>query len=160
LNARLRVRAALRICGALASAGVAALTSAAVQAANATPFAAPTQQVLPSSSGSLLRVTFALLLVLAAVLGAAWLARRVRGFSAGNSPSIQVLSQLSLGARERAVLVRVGTQQLLLGVAPGSVRTLHVLEQDATAGMQQVPSPPTAPQPPSFKSLLLKSLGK
>jgi flagellar protein FliO/FliZ len=41
---------------------------------------------------------------------------------------IAILSGVSLGPRERAVLLRVGNTRLLVGVAPGRVQTLHVLD--------------------------------
>ena len=125
----------------------------------AAPFAAPTQVATTNSSSGLLRVVIALLLVLGAVIAAGRLARRVRGMSGGGSSVLQVLGQLSLGARERAVLIRVGERQLLIGVAPGNVRTLHVF--DELLPVTQTNSPPGAAiDSPSFKSILLKSLGK
>jgi flagellar protein FliO/FliZ len=136
-------------------------------AASATPFAAPVQPAVPSAAGGLLRVTVALLVVLAAVLAAAWLARRMRVIGGGgSSSSLELLAQLPLGTRERAVLVRVGDRQLLLGVAAGNVRTLHVLEPQAqAANAASVPQPGEAGASdsagrPSFKALLLKSLGR
>lgn len=134
-------------------------------AASATPFAAPVQQLPPSPAGGLLRVILALLVVLAAVLAAAWLARRMRSFSGGGGSSLELLAQLSLGARERAVLLRVGDCRLLIGVAPGNVRTLHVLEKSTPLEVASTPPSGAAPagegaDRPTFKSLLLKSLGK
>src|SRR5579863_4889429 len=136
-------------------------------AAAATPFAAPVQPAVPSPAGGLLRVTVALLVVLAAVLAAAWLARRMRAVGGGgSSSSLELLAQLPLGTRERAVLVRVGDRQLLLGVAAGNVRTLHVLEPQAAAMHAAPTAPPGDADPaasaarPSFKALLLKSLGR
>jgi flagellar protein FliO/FliZ len=68
-----------------------------------------------------------------------------------------VLAELPLGQKERAVLVRCGATQLLLGVAPGRVSTLHVLaepiETESTAGTPAVTKP-------SFHSFLMRSLGK
>jgi len=135
-------------------------------AAAATAFAAPVQQAAPSPTGGLLRVVLALLVVLAAVLAAAWLARRMRSFSGGGGSSLELLAQLPLGARERAVLLRVGDCRLLVGVAPGNVRTLHVFEKSSP--LQVAPAPQAgesamsegATARPTFKSLLLKSLGK
>jgi flagellar protein FliO/FliZ len=46
---------------------------------------------------------------------------------------MRVIAGLPLGARERAVLVQVGNQQILLGVAPGRVQMLHVLESPVAA---------------------------
>ena len=134
-------------------------------AAAATPFAAPVQQPVPSPTGGLLRVLLALLVVLAAVLAAAWLARRMRSFSGAGGSSLELLAQLPLGARERAVLLRVGDCRLLVGVAPGTVRTLHVFEKSASLDIGSPPQSGAAPVSEgaarlTFKSILLKSLGQ
>lgn len=167
MNATVRSCAVRRAWLSLGSLMASAAASRMLYAASAAPFAAPLQQSTPSSAGGLLRVVLALIVVLAAVFAAAWLGRRMRAFSGGGAhSSLEMLAQLPLGTRERAVLVRVGDRQLLLGVAPGNVRTLHVLEPAAAA-------PRAAPAPennepatdssaigPAFKALLLKSLGK
>jgi flagellar protein FliO/FliZ len=103
-----------------------------------------------------LRVTLAMVLVLGALLAAAWLARRVRGVGGASSSGLTVLAQVSLGTRERAVLLRVGAFQVLVGVAPGNVRTLHVTDAVAEPDV----AGPAEIAPPTFKSMLLKSLGK
>ena len=41
---------------------------------------------------------------------------------------MRVVSALSVGMREKVVLVQVGEEQLLLGVAPGRVNVLHQFE--------------------------------
>jgi len=41
-----------------------------------------------------------------------------------------------MGTRERVVLLQVGETQLLLGVAPGRVQTLHVLDKPLDSGKQ------------------------
>jgi flagellar protein FliO/FliZ len=133
-------------------------------AAAGTPFAAPVAQSAPSTTGGTLRVTLAMILVLGAVMGAAWLARRLRGVSGVSTSGLEVLAQVSLGARERAVLIRVGECQVLVGVAPGNVRTLHVVEPSADAALPATEACAAlvseGAQRPTFKSLLLKSLGK
>jgi flagellar protein FliO/FliZ len=136
-------------------------------AISATPFAAPVQQVASGSAGGLLRVVVALIVVLAAVLAAAWLARRMRAFSGGGGgANLEMLAQLPLGTRERVVLLRVGDCQVLIGVAPGSVRTLHVLQApslpaaDAATAHADAVQASDAVARPTFKALLLRSLGK
>src|SRR5947208_97377 len=96
------------------------------QAEAARPFAAPAavNTVTPSGVGSLGQVTLALGVVLAFIFGAAWLMRRMRGFRKPNGAALDVLADLPLGQKERAVLIRCGSVQLLLGVAPGRVNTL------------------------------------
>lgn len=85
---------------------------------------------MPSTDvGSIVQVMLALLVVLALILGMAWLLRRVGGFQRGGSGAIRMLGGLSMGQRERVVLVQVGETQILLGVAPGRVQTLHVLDK-------------------------------
>jgi flagellar protein FliO/FliZ len=169
VRSRLLLNATARSCAQrIALSGLLTLSAAsrALYAASATPFAAPVQQSATGPTGGLLRVILALIVVLAAVLAAAWLARRMRAFSGGGgSASLEMLAQLPLGSRERAVLVRVGDCRVLIGVAPGNVRTLHVLGP-AALPLAEVPTA-DAPMPandaaarPTFKALLLRSLGK
>lgn len=47
---------------------------------------------------------------------------------AGAQQAMRVLAELPLGLGAKAVTVQIGSKQLILGVAPGYVRTLHVLE--------------------------------
>lgn len=143
---------------------VAMLTTGALAHADAArPFAAPSaiQQVTPPGAGSLGQVTIALTIVLAFIFGAAWLTRRMRGIGKTSTAALDVVAQLSLGQKERAVLIRCGSTQILLGVAPGRVNTLHVL----APGECPLPDPPPATgggqqTKPSFKALLMRSLGK
>jgi flagellar protein FliO/FliZ len=125
-------------------------------AAESLPFAATTAQSAPSPMAGTLRVTVAMVLVLGALLAAAWFARRVRGAGGASSSGLTVLAQVSLGTRERAVLLRVGAFQVLVGVAPGNVRTLHVIDGIAEPDV----AGPAEIARPTFKSMLLKSLGK
>jgi flagellar protein FliO/FliZ len=122
-------------------------------------FAAPTApaHAAPSVVGSLGEVTFALALVLAAVFVAAWLLRRIRGYGRGAGNTLDIIADLPLGPKERAVLLRVGKSQLLIGVAPGRVTTLHVLAEPVEVAGSVAP----AGEPrPSFQALLMKSLGR
>ena len=60
-------------------------------------------------------------------------------------------------------LVQVGNKQLLLGVAPGRVSTLHVLDEPVTTQTTNNAVTPAAdgstPPPADFKSILKRSLG-
>jgi flagellar protein FliO/FliZ len=69
---------------------------------------------------------------------------------------------VAVGAKERAVLVQVGRQQLLLGVAPGRVNTLHVLTEPVTTTPAGPPASSDGTDPaarPDFKAILKRSLG-
>ncbi len=87
-------------------------------------------QPLPGVEGAaVIRIVLALLLVLALIGGLAWMLRRYGPVQGAVSGELRVLASLSVGHRERVVLVQIGETQLLLGVAPGRVQTLHVLDR-------------------------------
>ena len=83
---------------------------------------------------SLWQLTLGMVAVLGLILGIAWLLKRSGRFQMAAGGSLRVLGGLSMGTRERVVLLQVGETQLLLGVAPGRVQTLHVLEQPLDSG--------------------------
>ena len=121
-------------------------------------FASP--QAIPAAhSGGiseLAHVVVALFLVLGVVLVLAKVVRRARGAGARGAPLLEVLAEVSLGAKERAVLMRVGRTQVLVGVAPGQVRALHVLADPLEPALPQAPQAPGV----SFQALLRRSLGR
>ena len=120
-------------------------------------FAAPSSAGTPAAigAGSLVSVTLALLVVLAAIFALTWLARRLRTFGMGANGALKVLATLPLGAKERAVLLKVGGTEILVGVAPGRVSTLHVLEQPIA-----LDDGSARPAPSTFAALLKRSVGK
>lgn len=81
------------------------------------------------NSGYLVQLVVGLLFVLLCIVALAWLAKRVNRMQSSSDGALQVLGGISMGARERVVLVQIGTTQLLLGVAPGRINMLHQLEQ-------------------------------
>jgi len=122
-------------------------------------FAAPqaATTAAPVGAGGLASVTLALLVVLAAIFAVAWVARRVRGIGNRVGNAIDVLAEVPLGPKERAVLLKVGAEQVLIGVAPGRVSALHVLREPVEISK---PAIATAPAAASFGALLKRSLGK
>src|SRR4051812_3428828 len=152
-------QAAALVAFAADAAGGAAGASAPNGAPAAHAFAAPDAISAPTapSAGGLAQVTFALLIVLVAIFAVAWVARRMRGFNNRVGGAIDVLADVPLGQKERAVLLKVGSKQILLGVAPGRVNTLHVLEEPLE--LSKPSSGPNDPRP-NFKQLMLRSLGK
>jgi flagellar protein FliO/FliZ len=122
-------------------------------------FAAPAASAAPTAGGGLFEVTLALLAIVALIAGLAWLMKRMRGFGVAGHGRIQILGERALGPKERCVLVRVGTTDILIGVAAGSVNTLHVFPEGAAT--EPPPAPPTTTtDAPSFKALLMRSLGR
>ena len=96
------------------------------------------------STGNLFQVTLGLLAVVATIFALAWFVRRYGRFQAAANGSLKVVGGLSVGPRERVVLVQVEDRQILLGVAPGRVQMLHALEsrmpvQEVTGDDGQAP---------------------
>ena len=91
---------------------------------------------MPGSSvgtGALMETAIGLLLILLLILGLAWVVRRFGKLPLAGKGMVSILGGVSLGPRERAVVLQVGETRLLVGIAPGRVQTLHVLSREATA---------------------------
>ncbi len=83
----------------------------------------------PLGAGDVLQVFFALLFVLLLIGVAAWFLRRMSLGNFAGQGALRLLASVSVGQRERVVLVQAGETQILLGVAQGNVRTLHVFDK-------------------------------
>lgn len=81
----------------------------------------------PLQAGRVAEVVLALLAVLALIVVAAWVARRLGHARIGANAHLRVLGALPIGPRERVVLMQVGNEQVLLGVSSAGIRSLQVL---------------------------------
>ena len=105
-------------------------------------------------TASLLQMIFGLAVVLSAIAATAWFARRM-GIAGGQGARLmKVVSTLPVGAKESVVLVEIGAQWMVLGVAPGRVSAL------ATLPRGEAPEAPALPRGPAhgidFAALLEK----
>ena len=92
--------------------------------------AAPDSPVrAPDTLGTILSLGLGLVAVVAVIYGCAWIIRRMNGMTGMNNNAIKVVSVMALGARERLALIEVGGQQILLGITPSAIRTLHVFDE-------------------------------
>jgi flagellar protein FliO/FliZ len=83
------------------------------------------------SSGGILQIMLSLALVLALVVVVAWVLKRINFPQRGANSLLRVISGVAVGQRERIVLVEVNDTWLVVGVAPGQVRTLHTMPKGA-----------------------------
>ena len=152
-------RALFRGLAALLLAGV-CLSAAAVLPTVPT---APAEPARASSFGAagLLQAGLGLAFVVAMIFGCAWVARRFGLQQAGSGRLLKVVSSAMVGQRERVVVVEIGGQWLVLGVAAGQVRPLHTMaaqhlpDSDAAPALQRFTGPGSA-----FSNKLLESLNK
>ncbi len=82
----------------------------------------------PLSGTNIFQMVGGLLLVLFIVILVAWLVRRVGGVTMVGGGVMSIIGGMSMGARERVVLLQVGEEQLLIGLSPGRIQKLHVLK--------------------------------
>jgi flagellar protein FliO/FliZ len=107
--------------------------------------------------GSLLQMILGLGVVLAAFFGVMWLIRRSGALGAGSKQVLKLVSSIAVGTRERVVIVEIGEQWIVAGVAPGRVSQLACLPRGEIA--MQVSD--GAPQPAaSFAGFLRQVMEK
>lgn len=83
----------------------------------------------PDTVMTMLSLGVGLLAVIAIIFGCAWIVRRMSGMTGGNTRAMKVVSVLPMGTRERIALIDVGGTQILVGVTPSAIRTLHVFDE-------------------------------
>ena len=120
-------------------------------AAPATPAAAT---AAPSSAGSLLQVVFGLLVVLGLLAAALWFLKRMGGGRFAPGSVVKIIGGVSVGNRERVMVVEVADQWIVIGVAPGRVSTL------ASMPRQDTPAVQAAAGAPNFSAWLKQTIEK
>lgn len=75
------------------------------------------------------QILMSLFFILLIIFAAAWMLKRFGKINGVAGNQMKVLGVMSLGQRERAVLLEVGKEQLLIGVTSSRVSLLHKLEE-------------------------------
>ncbi len=94
----------------------------------------------PISSPYLLKLTGGLILVVALIFLFAWLLKKFNLNQHSQNGLIRIIAGLSIGTRDRIVLIQVGEEQILLGLTPGRIEKLHSLSQPVEAPGEQAVS--------------------
>lgn len=81
------------------------------------------------SSGQWLEAFAVLVGILALILALAWFLKRTRVGGSGFGQVIKILAVHPLGYKEKILVVRIGQEQLVLGVCPQRITFLCKLEQ-------------------------------
>ncbi|MGK5078223.1 flagellar biosynthetic protein FliO [Janthinobacterium sp. HLX7-2] len=142
---------------------------AAVAAPAAAPAPATTLPVLPpaapmamaptASAGSLLQTIFALVFVLALLIGLAWFMKRYGPKAMGGNSKMRVVSSLNLGGRERIVLIEVADQWIVVGASPGRINALATLPRQE-GDLPQLATAQNAPAAANFSEWLKQTIEK
>lgn len=105
--------------------------------------AAETPQGVPNAGTGLFQVLLALAVVIALLWGSLHLLKRLQAGRGGMGTGIKVVAATAVGPRERVVVVEIGEQWLVVGVAPGRVNALSTLPRQALPESVE-PQPATA----------------
>ena len=81
-----------------------------------------------SPTSGLLRMLLGLLVVLALMAVLAWLLKRVLPGAGGQQSVVRIIGGVSVGSRERVVVVEVADRWLVVGVAPGQINAIANLD--------------------------------
>lgn len=106
---------------------------------------------VPDLGTSALQMVFGLIAVLAILLGALWLLKRISQPQGAAAGLLRVVAGVAVGSRERVVILELGNSWLVLGVAPGQVTTLAEIPR------QEVPTSAAQPMGKDF-SVWLKQM--
>jgi flagellar protein FliO/FliZ len=134
-------------------------------APTATP-AQPAPQMFPGpvqsapsapAAGSLLQTIVSLLFVLALLVGLAWAMKRFGPRAMGGAANMRVVGALSLGGRERIMVVEVADQWIVVGAAPGRVNVLTTMPKQEGV---EPPAPMAAGLPSGFADWLKQTIDR
>lgn len=114
-----------------------------------------------STSANLAQALIGLIVVLGLIGAMAFVARR---FSLGNGRPgniLKTITAVSVGTRERVVVLELGDKWLVVGVTPGSVSALHVTQRiDVAPGDQPATLPQAGQTATLFSRILAVTAGR
>lgn len=103
------------------------------------PETAVAQSNTTSATTGLLQIVAALAVVIAVMLAMAWLMKRVGGISPLHRFPMKVIGAVSLGNRERVVVIEVADQCLVLGVTAQQITLLSNLPKQESIAVVSNP---------------------
>ena len=90
----------------------------------------------PLSLSYVIQILISFLAVVIFIFLLAWLMRKTGRFGSGSGQTIKIISSMSLGMREKIMILNVGGENIVVGIAPGQIRTLHVLNSEIDINKQ------------------------
>ncbi len=84
-------------------------------------------------AANIVRIVLGTIVAVAVLLLTARLLPRLGGGHGVASDALRIVASLAVGQRERVIVVQVGDEQVMLGVAPGRVDMIHTLAEPLPA---------------------------
>ena len=112
-------------------------------------------------TGELFKVLLGLIAVLAMMAASAWLLKRFGVTKAAGAGTIKIVGGISVGNRERVLVVEVADQWIVVGVAPGRVNALATMSRQGQEQAGPVVSTlDAAPAASNFSAWLKQKMDK
>lgn len=105
------------------------------------------------------QTALSLVVVLILIFALAALLKRIQGLRSGLGGGLRIHAGLQVGPKERVLLIEAGGLHVLVGVAAGSVRTLHVYVDPPVLGTPEASASANGTGA-SFAEALRRSLGR
>lgn len=103
----------------------------------------------------LFKVLFGLIVVLAMMAGSVWMLKRFGLSKAAGGSTIKIVGGVSVGNRERVLVLEVADQWIVVGVAPGRVNSIATLPRQ-----EQLIVEKTEPVSNNFATWLKQTIDK
>ena len=81
------------------------------------------------SSGQLLQVVIVTFLFVLVIVAISFFLKKMNFSSRSKSAAVRVVTSVPIGVKQRISLIEIGGRQILLGITPGQINTLHVFDQ-------------------------------
>jgi flagellar protein FliO/FliZ len=108
-----------------------------------------------TSAGNFFQVLLGLIVVLALMAAAAWSLKKFGVSKLAANATVKIVGGVSVGNRERVLVVEVGDQWIVVGVAPGQVNALSTMPRQESAAPAE-----TMPMAKNFSSWLKQTIDK
>nr|WP_226905645.1 flagellar biosynthetic protein FliO [Legionella antarctica] len=105
------------------------------------------------SHNELMRVVMGLLSVLLIIICLSWIVKRLNLVKISTSKGFQTIASMTLGSKEKIILLKVGDRHLLMGVGASTVSLLYDFGEQLPAGFH-------LENKPAFAEFLKSAVGK
>ena len=79
-----------------------------------------------------IQMLLGLFFIIAFIFGIAWLIKRMGTMHPGHSASLKIVAGISVGQREKVIVLQVMNEQLLVGVTQSNIQLLSTLKEPIT----------------------------
>lgn len=108
-----------------------------------------------ATAGSFFQVVLGMAVVLALMAAAAWALKRFGAVRPAGAANIRIVGGVSVGGRERVLVIEAADQWIVVGVAPGRVNALATLPRQESAEL-----PTETPGAKNFSAWLRQTMEK